>query len=211
MTRLGMVIDLDRCIGCHACSVGCAVSRALPAGDRWSHVKEYVTGSFPALEITYLPTLCMQCSSPACLDACPTGATYIDDEGVIQVDKSQCIGCGSCESACPYHARTVLGTIESNHGGAGPTPPEKILFAARTEGVAEKCTFCSDRRANGDEPLCVKTCVADAHIFGDLDDPTSAVAKAASSGQRLLENVGTEPNVYYLYSGTNNLDEAFTV
>ncbi len=209
MTRLGMVINLDRCIGCHACSVGCAVSRALPAGDRWSSVKEYVTGTFPALEITYLPILCMQCSAPACQEACPTGATYIDGEGVVQVDKAQCIGCGACESACPYGARTVLGAVVSNHGDAGPTPPEELFFAARTEGVAEKCAFCSDRRAAGEEPLCVKTCVADARVFGDLDDPASAVAQAAAAGRRLLEDGGTEPAVYYLYTGGNDLDEAF--
>lgn len=209
MTRYGMVINLDRCIGCHACSVGCAVSRGLPEGDRWSHVKEAVSGTFPNLEITYLPTLCMQCAKPLCLATCPTGATSVDEDGVVVVNPSACIGCGTCVSACPYGARSLVGGITSNHGDDGPTEHEAHHFPAHLSNTAEKCTFCSDRRARGEEPLCVKTCVSDARLFGDLDDPTSEVAKAAAKGKTLLAAKGTEPSVFYLYSGKNDLDEVF--
>lgn len=209
MTRLGMVINLDRCIGCHACSVGCAVSRGLPAGDRWSRVNEYVTGTFPDVEVTYLPTLCMQCDSPACMAACPTGATYVDEAGVVMVDAATCIGCKSCVAACPYGARVVLDDVKSNHGASGPTDHEAHHFVAHAAGIAEKCTFCADRRQRGEDPLCVKTCVASARVFGDLDDPESEVSKLAARATVLLEGEGTSPCVFYLYSGSNDLDEAF--
>lgn len=209
MARLGMVINLDRCIGCHACSVGCAVSRGLPADDRWSHVKEFSSGTFPDLEITYLPTLCMQCEKPLCMAACPTGATKIDEDGVVTVDADECIGCGSCKTACPYGARVILNSVSSNHGEVGPTEHEAHHFASHKAGIAEKCTFCTDRRELGEEPLCVKTCVANARVFGDLDDESSEAARLAAQGKALLESEGTAPAVYYLYSGKNDLDEVF--
>ena len=209
MTRYGMVINLDRCVGCHACSVGCAVSRGLPANDRWSHVKEFVSGTFPNLEITYLPTLCMQCSKPLCLAACPTGATSVGEDGIVVVDAQTCIGCGTCATACPYGARVIVGDVASNHGEAGPTEHEAHHFPAHLANTAEKCTFCADRRQRGEEPLCVKTCVADARVFGDLDDPSSEVAQAAAKATTLLGSEGTEPSVYYIYSGKNSLDEVF--
>lgn len=215
MTRYGMVINLDRCIGCRACSVGCAVSRGLPAGDRWSSVKEYVTGTFPNLEITYLPTLCMQCENPSCLEVCPTGATVKGDDGVVTVDAATCIGCGTCQTACPYGARSIVTKVESNHGADGPTAHEEHHFVTHLANTAEKCTFCADRREKGEEVLCVKTCVADARVFGDLDDANSDVSKAlaaaGSKAQVLLESAGTSPSVYYLYSGKNKLDDAFAV
>lgn len=209
MTRLGMVVNLDRCIGCHACSVGCAVSRGLPANDRWSDVKEFASGTFPNLEVTYLPTLCMQCSKPLCLASCPTGATTVNEDGVVVVDAQTCIGCGTCATACPYGARSIVGEVTSNHTEGGPTEHEAHHFTAHLPNTAEKCTFCADRRERGEEPLCVKTCVADARLFGDLDDPTSEVAKAAAKGTTLLAAEGTEPSVYYIYSGSNDLDEVF--
>ena len=210
MTRYGMVIDLNRCIGCRACSVGCTLAHGLPAGDRWAHVKESVAGTFPNLEITDLPTLCMHCAKPLCVAACSTGASYIDENGVVLVDKNACDGCGACVEACPYGARSILTEIKSNHGDQGPTPYEEAHFAAMKTSTAEKCTFCAERREQGEDPLCVKTCVASARLFGDLDDPESDVAKAAVNGKVLLKSEGTEPSVFYLYDGTNNLDEVFT-
>ena len=209
MTRLGMVINLDRCIGCYACSVGCAVSRGLPAGERWAKVKEYVSGTFPNLAITNLPTACMQCENAPCLAVCPTGATTKGEDGVIIVDDEVCIGCGMCIQACPYGARTIVKDIISNHGADGPTTHEAKHQAKLKANVARKCEFCSDRRARNEEPLCVKTCVANARTFGDLDDPNSDVAKLARNAKVLLGSEGTNPSVYYLYSGTHNLDTVF--
>lgn len=211
MTRYGMVINLDRCVGCHACSTACTVHHGLPKDVRYSDVCELTEGEYPDLATMFLPTLCMQCSKPLCVAACQSGATYQDDDGVVVIDADACEGCGACVDACPYHARTVVAGVASNHGGDALTAFEQHAFAAHKASVVEKCTFCADCRAEGEQPWCVRTCVSDARAFGDLDDPESEVAKLAASenARVLLEAEGTEPAVYYLSTSRIAIDDAF--
>lgn len=211
MTRYGMVINLDRCVGCHACSTACTLHHGLPKDVRWSGVRELTEGTYPNLATMFLPTLCMQCSKPLCVAACTQGASSIDEDGVVQIDRAKCTGCGMCVAACPYRARTVVSGIASNHDGGEPTVYERQVFPAHVDKVAEKCTFCADCRDQGEDPWCVRTCVSDARVFGDLDDPNSPVAKlvASENARVLLEGEGTKPAVIYLSTSSIAIDAAF--
>ena len=210
MTRYAMTINLDRCVGCGACSVACTLHHGCPKDVRFCWVSEKEQGSYPNVSVDYLPHACMQCKNAPCLAVCPTGATYTADDGVILVDADVCIGCKSCMAACPYGARTLLTEVASNHTD-GPTAYEDAVFGLHTAGTVEKCDFCYGRRAEGELPICVATCPANARRFGDLDDPSSEVAQLVASGKAhtLLENEKTEPSVFYVYEGNLDIDGIF--
>jgi molybdopterin-containing oxidoreductase family iron-sulfur binding subunit len=205
--RYGMVIDLEKCSGCMTCDVACKRENFTPPGVQWSKVHIYETGKYPETKLRSLPTLCMHCEDPACLKACPTGATTKRPDGVVIIDNDRCVGCGYCALACPYEART-LNRAEPRpyHGAHGFTPFEKVGYfkplgaVEHGKGVIEKCTFCVHRLEQGGQPACVAACPASARVFGDLDDPESEAAKWAARGAEALhEGQGTKPKVLYLH------------
>lgn len=197
-----MIIDLNKCVGCHACAVACKAEWDVPADEGRSWVHRLGPDHTPhGLASTYYPGLCNHCDKPACVDACPadtveatfkdavTGktrkmevaATWKDPfNGTVQIDKERCLGCGACADACPYNARYV-----------NPDLGE--------DGKADKCTFCVERLAEGLEPACVQTCIAGARIFGDLNDPKSPVAEYVNKGAIKLASAAVQigPNVRY--------------
>jgi tetrathionate reductase subunit B len=179
----GMVIDLRRCIGCHACTVVCKMENAVPEGFFRSWVVEADKGNYPNVTRIKLPRLCNQCEKAPCEQVCPVKATHRGAGGVVVIDEKKCIGCRYCISACTYDARYLN--------------PKK--------GTADKCDLCLDRVSAGFMPACVSTCVAHARFFGDLNDPNSEVSKLISenSYQVLHPELGTKPSVYYI-----GLDEA---
>lgn len=179
----GMVIDLRRCIGCHACTVVCKMENSLPEGFFRSWVVEADKGKYPDVTRVKLPRLCNQCEKAPCEQVCPVKATHRDEGGVVVIDQDKCIGCRYCISACPYDARYIN--------------PKK--------GTADKCDLCLDRIKGGLMPACVSTCVAHARFFGDLNNPNSEVSKLLSehSYQVLRPELGTKPSVFYI-----GLDEA---
>lgn len=223
--RYGMTIDIDRCTGCGACMVACAVENNVAptpaeAGDRRGVTPIRVfkidnAAAFPDRRSAYIPVMCQQCGEHTpCVSVCPQQAVDIDPEtGVVGQMPQRCLGCRYCMAACPYHARY--------YNWWDPTWPagmEKTLnpnVAPRMRGVVEKCNFCHGRyheaRAaaalNGGKrtdatsytPACVEACPTGAIQFGDLDDKQSAVAQnaAAHDSFRLLEKLGTEPKVHY--------------
>ena len=133
------------------------------------------------------------------MDVCPTGASYKRADGIVAVDYDKCMGCRYCETACPYGARTFIDAIRG-YFAQGLTPYEQVMYAKHQVGVEEKCNFCMDLVARGEEPACVKTCIGHARHFGDLDNPNSEVAQliAQRRGYQLLPELGTNPSVYYL-------------
>ena len=205
MARYGMVIDLKRCYGCYACSMACKVKNHTPPGVFWARVLKGEEGKFPNTVRQALPVLCMQCDDPSCVEVCPTGATFMQEDGIVVVDKDICMGCKSCLMACPYGARYTVESWESYFPEGLPLSEYEEFAKQKWEevsgcGVATKCDFCLDRITEGRGPACVEACAAKARVFGDLDDPDSEVSILIRRhrGQQLNPELGNNPKVYYL-------------
>lgn len=205
MTKLGIAIDLERCVGCHTCANACKMQNNVPTGMLWNRVLtegceciDGAVGTYPNLTRTFLPLACQHCENAACLRACPTGATYKDDMGRVEIDYDKCIGCRMCMSACPYNGVRSFNWEEPAYHLDFPVGDQDA--APHQKHVVEKCTFCWHRLAKGLAPACVEACSARARIFGDASDPTSAVSQKLKerSSMRLLEDRETEPSVYFL-------------
>jgi Fe-S-cluster-containing dehydrogenase component len=198
--KLGLVIDLDTCVGCHACAVACkewnagGVAGPLtdedpygadPHGTWLNRVHGYEAGEGAAGRTVHFPRSCLHCETPACVTVCPTGASYKRvSDGIVLVNPDTCIGCKLCSWACPYGAR------EYDYD----------------DGVMKKCTLCVDRIYNVSLPeedripACVRACPTGARHFGDLGDSESAVSKlvAERGGFDLLPEIGYKPVNKYL-------------
>ncbi|CUH58992.1 4Fe-4S dicluster domain-containing protein [Thalassobacter stenotrophicus] len=199
-TKLGLVIDLDTCVGCHACVVSCKGWNTENYGAPLSDMDPYgqAEGTFlnrvhsyevvPDLgtaQTVHFPKSCLHCEDAPCVTVCPTGASYKrTEDGIVLVNEDACMGCGLCAWACPYGAREL----------------------DQAAGVMKKCTLCVDRIYNENlpeedrEPACVRTCPAGARHFGDLGDPDSDVSQlvAERGGIDLMPEQGTKPTNKYL-------------
>jgi menaquinone reductase, iron-sulfur cluster-binding subunit len=224
--RYGMVIDVDRCTGCGACSTACAVENNVPParpktndrnGITWMRVYRADNGkAFPEQSTAWFPVSCQHCGeSTPCVKVCPQTAVDISPEtGVVSQVPVRCLGCRYCMAACPVYARYFNWYDPKWPGGMETTLNPDV--SVRMRGVVEKCNFCHSRwqaakakaAAEGRReldpadyvPSCVEACPAGAITFGDLADETTEVAKLAKSPRafRLLERLGTDPKVYYL-------------
>lgn len=208
-TRWGMVIDLQKCVGCESCTVACKAENRTPPGVSYNVVLEREAGEYPNVTRTNVPRPCMQCERPPCVQVCPVSATYKMENGVVNVDYERCIGCRYCMIACPYDARdfdfgeNYDGEFAEN--GAVTSPEYGVNHGPREDdespvGNVRKCNFCHHRLERGEEPACVETCVGDARYAGNLADGDSEVAELAFSTRafQLKDKEGTDPNVYYL-------------
>ena len=214
----GMVIDTRRCVGCKACVVACKVENKTPPGVNYTVVIEDAVVS-PDARPTFFTKPCFHCEHPPCMNVCPVSATFKRErDGIVVVDYDRCIGCRYCIAACPYGARYFdFGeNYEFNVNGSPYTKvpsPEYGQYRMRRGnnspiGNVRKCTFClhlQDKEGRYDEaagrwPACAKTCTGHAIHFGDFKDPASEVSRLLRERQavRLKEELGTEPNVYYL-------------
>jgi Fe-S-cluster-containing dehydrogenase component len=219
--RWVMVIDLRKCVGCHACTIACVAENKLPPGVVYRPVLDEEFGSYPNVTRRFIPRPCMQCDEPPCVPVCPVNATYKNKEGVTVVDYDQCIGCRYCVTACPYGARTfdfgltyTENTPDSFPFLFGQSNADDYERHANYEygknrqregekspiGNVRKCHFCLHRLAEGMLPACTTTCIGRATLFGDANDPDSLVVEmiASPNVMRLKEELGTEPRVYYL-------------
>ncbi len=206
-----MVIDQRKCVGCSSCTVACKAENKLPPGVVYRPVIEEEYGTFPNVSRRFLPRPCMHCTNPPCTKVCPLAATYKQKDGIVVIDYDKCIGCRYCISACPYGARTfdwgeyyTEGTPELEKYELEPAF-EYGEIRARVKhnspiNNTRKCHFCLHRLNVGMLPMCVTTCIGRATYFGDKSDPESLVSELIGSSRvmRLKEELGTEPNVYYL-------------
>ena len=200
MTQLALVIDLNVCVGCHACVTSCKQWNtsgsagplvddnpygADPTGTFFNRVQTFEVGEFPNTQTVHFPKSCLHCEDPPCVPVCPTGASYKRaEDGIVLVDEDKCIGCKLCSWACPYGAREY----------------------SEVEGVMKKCTLCVDRIYNENldaadrQPACVQACPTKARHFGDLGDADSAVSKlvAERGGVALMPELGYQPVNRYL-------------
>lgn len=197
--RLGLVIDLDTCVGCQACVTACKGWNdqgaglsdqdpygADPSGTFLNRVHSYqVQPEDGPAQVVNFPRSCLHCENAPCVTVCPTGASYKRaEDGIVLVNPDSCIGCGLCAWACPYGAREM----------------------DADQGVMKKCTLCVDRIYNDNLPeedripACVRTCPTGARHFGDLSDPDSAVSRLveARGGYELMPDLGTKPVNRYL-------------
>ena len=176
--KWGMVIDVRKCISCHACTAACRIEHKVTAEENRAWVTEEEMGKYPRIHILKLPQLCNHCDKTPCVEACPVDATGKTSEGVVYIDNETCIGCSACVSACPYGAR----------------------FMNDETKKAEKCDFCAHRLAQGMMPVCISTCTTQARYFGDLNDPNSIVSKLLKENdyEVLLPDEDLGPNVYYI-------------
>lgn len=183
--KYGMVIDLRKCIGCEACSVACKSENGVSLGNFRTWVQMHEMGIYPNVAMHFVPRLCNHCDNAACVSVCPTGASYKRaEDGLVLINQDDCVGCKYCMVACPYGVR----------------------YLDEDKGVVDKCTFCVQRVESGLVPSCVNTCVGNARIFGDLNDPDSEISRfiATTPVQHLKPEAGLGANVYYVA-----LDRAF--
>lgn len=213
--KLGLVIDLDTCVGCQACVVNCKewntsgygaplsdenAYGADPNGAWLNRVHAYEEFNNENVKTVHFPKSCLHCEDAPCVTVCPTGASYKRaEDGIVLVNEDWCIGCGLCAWSCPYGAREM----------------------DPTENVMKKCTLCVDRIYNDNipevdrVPACVKTCPTSARHFGDLGDPDSDVSKlvAKRNGFDLLPEQETKPVNKYLppQSSCNSEENEFSL
>ncbi|NQU47342.1 MAG: 4Fe-4S dicluster domain-containing protein [Planctomycetes bacterium] len=223
MSRWGMVIDLAACTGCGSCAIACKGENNVPLSEpeeveasrtfSWLQVMKLKDEEHHSERTHYLPRPCMHCDNPLCVLVCPVEATLLDKDGIVSQIYDRCIGCRYCTNNCPYTAKYF--------NWKSPEWPEEIQqglnpdVPLRPKGVVEKCTFCHHRlqratdqasaegrpiRQGEFQPACLEVCPSQAIHFGDLDDANSPVAKLSKTNRafRELEDLGTEPKVYYL-------------
>jgi Fe-S-cluster-containing dehydrogenase component/formate-dependent nitrite reductase membrane component NrfD len=180
------VIDQNKCIGCHACTVACKSENEVPLSVTRTYVKAVDIGVFPQARRAFQVTRCNQCDDAPCVAACPTSAMFRRPDGIVDFNKSACIGCKACIAACPYDA----------------------IFINPADHSAEKCNFCAHRIDSGLEPACVVVCPVEAIMVGDLNDPTSKVAQIVNRDpvQVRRPEKATLPKLFYKGAHQATLD-----
>jgi Fe-S-cluster-containing dehydrogenase component/formate-dependent nitrite reductase membrane component NrfD len=180
------VIDHESCIGCHACTTACKSENEVPLSVTRTYVKYVDIGAFPQARRAFQVTRCNQCEDAPCTVACPTTAMHQRGDGIVDFDKSICIGCKACIAACPYDA----------------------IFINPEDHSAEKCNFCAHRLDVGLEPACVVVCPTEAILIGDMNNPGSRATRMIHRQPVAVRRPekDTHPKLYYRGAHQATLD-----
>lgn len=226
MAKFVRLIDMERCMGCRSCVAACSVENFLTPDAPWNVMIEREVGSYPNTRTVFSTMNCMHCEDPPCqlvCDAIGVKAISKNEFGVVLIDYDKCIGCQYCSAVCPYGVPQYNNEVAGLYPGEQKTAYEMLPYTERhpthrkKEHVVEKCTFCwhklekavnagkTDRIGKDPEytPSCDVVCPVNARLFGDIDDPTSAVAQRIGSKKatQLKKEFGTRPQVYYVLDG----------
>jgi Fe-S-cluster-containing dehydrogenase component/formate-dependent nitrite reductase membrane component NrfD len=174
----GFLVDNSKCIGCHACSTACKSENDVPLGVHRTWVKYVERGIYPDVQRSFQVTRCNHCANPPCVRICPVTAMYQRDDGIVEFDADQCIGCKGCMQACPYDA----------------------IHIDPDTGTASKCHYCAHRVDVGLEPACVVVCPVHAIVAGDMDDPASEISQVITHKHTTVRKPeqGTAPKLHYV-------------
>lgn len=223
MAHYGMVIDLNKCVGCSECQIACKIENTVGEGQFFSYHETVTKGEFPNVKYRYIPVMCNHCTDAPCVKVCPVHAMQKKD-GLTFLDQTKCVGCARCNHACPYkrvklrsmdflkrqlsEKALVAGGTASGMEIAEKTDvpvawgnydavSEEILMKAATSA---KCNACPQRREKGEDPYCVHMCPAKARVFGDIDDPESEIAKLLKENKTSVSHpkFKTKPSVFYI-------------
>lgn len=213
MVRYGMLIEVERCIGCDICLKACkdefignehppySASQPEPSygygsnmtfgwpntpstatpwvlhGHLWMDVREQTQGTYPNINLRYVPMPCMHCDDPPCLKASNNGAVYKRPDGIVIIDPEKSRNQTQIVDACPYGK----------------------IYLNSEKAIPQKCTFCVHLVDNGSQPRCVEACPLKVITFGDLEDPKTEVSKKveALKAKPLHQEYETRPKVYY--------------
>jgi Fe-S-cluster-containing dehydrogenase component/formate-dependent nitrite reductase membrane component NrfD len=175
--RYGFLIDQNRCIGCHACTVACKEEHNIAVGVNRTWVKYIEKGKYPDTRRHFAVLRCNHCDDAPCIEICPTIALFRRADGIVDFDNQRCIGCKSCMQACPYDA----------------------LYIDPDRNTAAKCNFDASRVEMGYKPACEVVCPTQAILSGDLDDPDSTISKriAVEKVSVRKPEKGTKPKLFY--------------
>ena len=208
--RYGLLIQNDKCIGCSVCTLSCKdeyignayqgynAAQPSPAygynptdwpsqaasltlwyspGQNWINYGKQITGTYPAVNSKFVYTPCMHCDNAPCVAAAKNNAIYTRPDGIVLIDPALSQGQTALPASCPYG----------------------VIYWNSAQNIAQKCTMCAHLVDMGQNPRCVDSCPLQVILFGDLNDPTSAISQqiAATKAQPLHPEYGTKPKVYY--------------